>query len=84
MAVKTSLGKLRLPKTLFEIMDECVRMGIDIADMTMEDCVCVQGLPFVHRDPFDRMIISQAITEKMTLVTHDGLIRQYKEIETIW
>ena len=59
-------------------------MEIEIVNVTLEDCECVQTLPFIHRDPFDRMILSHALTESMPLITHDSNIRKYDMIETIW
>jgi PIN domain nuclease of toxin-antitoxin system len=41
-------------------------------------------LPLIHRDPFDRIIIAQAITEDMVLITKDNIIPQYKEVEILW
>ena len=41
-------------------------------------------LPLIHRDPFDRIIIAQAITEGMVLITKDSIIPQYKEVDTLW
>jgi len=38
----------------------------------------------IHRDPFDRIIIAQAITEDMVLITKDNTIPQYKEVEILW
>lgn len=84
LALKTSLGKLRLPKTLSQILLECEKMAIDVVNVTFEDCLTVQTLPFIHRDPFDRMIISHAMMENMPLVTHDGNIHKYNTIEVVW
>ena len=84
MAVKISLGKLRLPKSLAEIAEACRHMDIDIDELTMEDCVRVQTLPFIHRDPFDRIIIEHAMEQQMTLISHDGLVRQYPSLHVIW
>ena len=43
----------------------------------------VLQLPGIHRDPFDRIIIAQAITERMLIVTSDGLIRRYP-VGVVW
>ncbi len=41
-------------------------------------------LPLHHKDPFDRLIIATALEYRMTIVTPDDLIRQYKEVECLW
>ena len=43
----------------------------------------ITGLPLIHRDPFDRLLISQAQHEGLTLVTRDAMIQQYA-IPTVW
>lgn len=84
MSVKMSTGMLRLPKSLEEIAQQCALMGIDIAPITLEDCMIVRALPFIHRDPFDRIIIAHAIAEDMPLVTHDSNVRRYPQAQVIW
>ena len=84
IAIKTSLGKLKLPKTLQEICAECLKMGITILDITSEDCMTLQGLSWIHRDPFDRMILSQAIHGNMPVITHDGKMKRYDAVSIIW
>lgn len=84
MAVKISQGKLELPKTLAQIAEACGEMEIDIDEISMEDCLRVQTLPFVRRDPFDRIIIAHATEQGMPLVSHDEAIRQYPNVTVIW
>ena len=48
MAIKISVGKLKLPKSLAEIAAECESMGIEICGITVEDCMVLQSLPFNH------------------------------------
>lgn len=43
----------------------------------------IRQLPRIHGDPFDRLIISQAMTENLVIITKDGMIPQY-DIKTIW
>jgi len=43
----------------------------------------VRHLPFHHRDPFDRMMIAQAVIEDLTLITHDALFRQYAGLKIL-
>ena len=84
LAIKTSLEKLKLPRTLHEIAGACDHMGIDIIGISLKDCECLQKLPWIHRDPFDRIIVSHAIAENIPLVTHDANIHRYSAAKTIW
>ena len=84
MALKMSSNKMKLAKSLSEIVLECDEMGIDIAGITAEDCLNVQNLPWLHKDPFDRMTIAQAITENIPLITHDRNIHRYDAVSCIW
>lgn len=84
LSIKIGLGKLKLPRTLQEVAAECDSMGIDIVGISVNDCECLQTLPWIHRDPFDRMIIAHAISEDMTLVTHDANIHRYDGVKVLW
>jgi PIN domain nuclease of toxin-antitoxin system len=44
----------------------------------------ISKLPSIHNDPFDRLIISQAVTEGLSLVTKDEKIAKYEDINVIW
>lgn len=68
VAIKLSGGKLELPGTLQAAVDG---MAAEILQITMRHVGRIQTLPFHHRDPFDRMMIAQAIEEGLTIVTRD-------------
>jgi PIN domain nuclease of toxin-antitoxin system len=51
--------------------------GFDLLDVTLAHVVCAAELPVHHRDPFDRMLVAQAQTERLTLVTADSAIERY-------
>lgn len=61
MAIKIGLKKLNIRQSLQEIADSLQFSGFEMKEITPEDCDIVKSLPFVHKDPFDRLIISQAI-----------------------
>ena len=71
MAVKASLAReerrLRLDRTIDEFADLCMEYCIEILPITSEDCKQVMTLPHLHEDPFDRMLIAQAITRALPL-----------------
>lgn len=74
IAIKLSLGKLSLPGSLLEALDI---LGATPLDITPAHVVRVQSLAFHHRDPFDRMMIAQALEENLTIVTRDRSFRAY-------
>ena len=83
VAIKCSLGKLEIEggtNEFFRILDE---NGFILLPVEREYVECVQSLPFIHRDPFDRMIIASALSERLCLVTADESIHAYN-VPYIW
>ncbi len=77
IAVKQSLGKLSLPGPAEVFLPHAVdNSGFDWINISHEDALRVRALPWHHRDPFDRMLIAQAMAG-LTLVTHDDKLRAY-------
>ena len=72
--IMEALGKLRVPAQLQEVMGQ---QGFEPLPVTAEHAHALAKLPMHHRDPFDRMLITQAQAEGLTLVTHDGRLAQY-------
>lgn len=74
ISIKTAMGKLIVPDNLQEEIEihrfTPLNINFDHAKLAGE-------LPNIHKDPFDRMLIAQAIIEKLTLVTRDSLIPLY-------
>jgi Uncharacterized protein conserved in bacteria len=83
MAIKDSLGKLKLPLTVREIITEFQNAEGSILAITPEHALATRNLPWHHRDPFDRMLIAQALYEDLTLVTHDSMFADY-QVPRIW
>ena len=77
MAIKVSIGKLELMDDLATIESTLLRQGIQILPIQTAHLQCLLGLPFHHRDPFDRLIIAQALAEEMTLVSDDNAFSAY-------
>jgi PIN domain nuclease of toxin-antitoxin system len=68
----------------FELLfDETEKLDISILNVKKEHLFCLKELPFIHRDPFDRMIASQSIVEDYTLVSIDKIFDEYK-IKRVW
>ena len=80
VAIKRRLGKLDAPQDLLEQLE---RAGVDLLPITARHADRVGTLPLHHRDPFNRLLIAQADTDSLTLVTADGDLRRYG-IEVVW
>ncbi|MBQ9198500.1 MAG: type II toxin-antitoxin system VapC family toxin [Clostridia bacterium] len=82
MAIKSSLGKLSLPCSISKLMEDCEKMNINVLHISAVHLEQLKSLPWVHRDPFDRLIICQAQTEGLKLATVDENIKKYS-VETM-
>jgi PIN domain nuclease of toxin-antitoxin system len=79
IAVKTAIGKLILPEPPSEFVTRAIGlMGLQSLDITHSHAFALEEMPNHHRDPFDRMLIAQAQTEQLVLLTTDRVFGQYK------
>lgn len=83
MAIKASLGRLRLPYEVDAYMAEKIAQGYRMLSVSWAHAAKVEGLPWHHRDPFDRLLAAQAITERCPLVTRDRVFRKYG-VDVVW
>lgn len=83
MTIKVSLGKLELSKSLEEIFTHLNKISIKILPIQPNHLLSLEHLPFHHRDPFDRIIISQCINEQIILISRDSAFHKY-EVNCIW
>lgn len=74
MSIKLSTGKLHFPGTLEDAVNY---MAVTMLPIAMPYIKRAQTLPFHHRDPFDRMMIAQAMEEGLTIVTRDRIFAAY-------
>lgn len=80
ISLKYGLGKLELQgSTPDELPSFALQMGLEIIHATADELSSIHKLPNYHKDPFDRIIIHQAISRKMILVSEDGKFEAYKE-----
>ena len=75
LMIKSSIGKLQIN---FDPIDLAQQSGFELLDFSSQDALQLKDLPFHHRDPFDRMLISQSIARKYPLMTDDENIRLYQ------
>ena len=83
IAIKQSIGKLKFSMTIPELEALCTERDIQVLGITPVAIERIKGLPQIHGDPFDRLLIAQAQTGNMTIVTCDRIIPQYP-VQTIW
>jgi len=78
IAIKTGLGKLTLSVPYRDWMNRAIAdLGATLLPITVEYADMQATLPGHHRDPFDRMLIAQAIVEKISLVANEEMFDQY-------
>ena len=83
LTIKSNIGKLDLPCSPSRMMKDCEKIKIQILPIMASHLDVLKDLELIHRDPFDRMIISQAIAEDMTLVTVDENIVKYSGLKIL-
>lgn len=82
IAIKSSVGKLRLDSEAVRRAIE--ELGVRVLPLTASAAFVLFNLPLLHRDPFDRQIISQALLEDIPVLTSDQVFKRYKGLRVIW
>lgn len=84
LSIKIAIGKLRtLGSSIAYFRDECREHGVEIIPLRMEHILRAETLPLHHRDPFDRLLVAQAIEENLAILTDDAHIRRYP-VKAVW
>ncbi|MBQ6450048.1 type II toxin-antitoxin system VapC family toxin [bacterium] len=83
IAIKQKLGKIDDQLSIVELDDFCGRCGFMHLPLTAEGIEITKSLDFIHRDPFDRLLIAMAMEKELTIITRDTIIPRYG-VETIW
>jgi PIN domain nuclease of toxin-antitoxin system len=84
VSIKAGLGKLHLPSSPAQCVPAFMaKQGLRPLPVTHLHAVKVYDLPPHHHDPFDRLIIAQAITEEMTVLTADRAFEKYN-VDVLW
>lgn len=83
MAIKYSLGRLNLFSDLENIFKIIERSGFELLPVTPSHILTNSRLDFYHQDPFDRIIIAQAICEDLKIVSKDNQFQNY-DVSIIW
>jgi PIN domain nuclease of toxin-antitoxin system len=88
ISLKYALGKLELTNILpDDLPDAAQQLGLDILPLESKEAATFYRLPHSgHKDPFDRLIVWQAIQHKMTLISKDAMFGDYRKIglKNVW
>jgi PIN domain nuclease of toxin-antitoxin system len=83
IAIKLNLGKLKLNTHFSVIPEQILINGFKLLPITFDDTLILSTLPLIHRDPFDRLIIAQATTNQLAIISCDKQFADYN-VSTIW
>jgi PIN domain nuclease of toxin-antitoxin system len=75
ISIKSTLGKLDANPR--EVLDGIEPAGFNLLAVSGEHAARVAELPLLHKDPFDRILVAQALVEPMILLTNDGALQEY-------
>ena len=80
IAIKAQIGRLPLSISVEEIVEASLASGFRELPIRSLHAAAVYRLPLYHRDPFDRILVAQAMTEPAHLLTVDGKLARYSEL----
>ena len=83
IAIKMNLGKLDLKRPLNKLLSDIKTYGFNVLQVEDEYLCNLLTLPYIHKDPFDRLIISTALAEDLVIITIDENIQKY-DVPWIW
>jgi len=83
VAIKISINKLSFDGGIDGFIKSIEDNGFSLLEISPNHIKTISNLPFIHRDPFDRMLIAQAINEDMAIMTIDESILRYN-IKSVW
>lgn len=83
VAIKIGLKKLFFDGNVSEVAELIEKNGFQILQISVDHTVAYEALELVHRDPFDRILVAQAMVEKMIIITKDDNIQKYI-VKTNW
>src|SRR5579863_6736443 len=81
IAIKVNLGKLKLDMAYQDLRHHVIVNGFEVLPITFEHTIELTGLELLHRDPFDRIIIAQAMSENLIVIGKDGNFTKYSELK---
>jgi len=83
IAIKINLGKLKLIMSFDEVLGNVRKGDFEVLQIENEYLKMLSALPFIHKDPFDRLLIATALAENLTIITADDSIQKY-DVSWVW
>jgi PIN domain nuclease of toxin-antitoxin system len=84
MQIKRQLGRLKTNSSIAHMVEAQVRVNrLRLLDVRLPHVLRLDRLPPIHKDPFDRMLVAQAMAEELTLLSHDPIVRKYP-VRVLW
>ncbi|MEG3844587.1 type II toxin-antitoxin system VapC family toxin [Microcoleus sp. herbarium14] len=83
ISIKLGLGKLSLQNSFSELEEVLQQLKIEVLPITFSDTECYLNLPLHHRDPFDRILVAQAINHSLVLISCDVAFDVY-DLQRVW
>ena len=84
VAIKVNLGKLSLDMPYNDLRQQVTDNGFEILPITFSHTAELISLDLHHRNPFDRIIIAQAKSERLILISKDGNFEKYDQLKLLW
>ena len=81
IVVKINIGKLPITRSINEFYKLLNKKNITVLNIQKQHLDTYLNLPLIHKDPFDRLIISQAIADDLTIITDDQYIKIYPNLK---
>ncbi len=83
ISIKINVGKLQLNRSFEDLPKELEYINVQILPITFEDTNIYTSLPLHHRDPFDRILVAQAMNHSLVLISRDEAFDAY-QIQRVW
>ena len=83
LVTKCSIGKLSIAQVTSTLPTLVSSLGARVLPLEAAHAYAAYGLPLLHKDPFDRMLVAQAVADDLTLVTCDETIQRYN-VKWVW
>jgi PIN domain nuclease of toxin-antitoxin system len=80
IAIKKALGRVRFTRDPSAVLEVALKTGFSELPVRSDAAILVASLPMHHKDPFDRLLVAQAIFEPVNLITADRLLTRYSEL----
>lgn len=77
ISIKVSLNKLEITNSFDSILDDIINYNFELININFQHLIIQNKLPFYHKDPFDRILVAQAISEKIDFISIDSIMDSY-------